>query len=573
MPHRIIGIDVGSYSVKVALIDRSFKAFAFTEFYERRIQHNELLSPEESTAIAIQGLIDDHNLSWDIACVGFPAQRVTSRLLTFPFGSAKKIDQTVQYEIETYIPFTVSDVVVDYVVVWNTKDASRVMVVYVQKKDLVKELTTLGTVGVDPRFVCVEGVDQVGLVNLGMVPPEGAYAIIDAGHEKCTVTICHGRRLGYTRAISLGGRAITEAIAARLSVPPDEAERMKIEMGHLPLPGEEAAADDLTREVAAAIQGVMDEFLLHLRQTFFTYHETEDVPVEGIYLCGGTSRLPGFDRYLSDALKLNVTYLNCSDFHFTRLDRADAHRHVIPQALSLALRGAAGGGAGVNLRSGEFAFKGDVEQFGGSLRRLGLVIGLVVFLALINFSAKYYSVRRQIDAMRGDVATLIKQVIPGTPARAVGTPKAAIALIRSREGDVSDRIAQLRAVASNSPLDVLRQVSAALPPRAEFKLEVTELSITGDRATMSGIVDDFKAVDTVKAAFEKSGDFANVTTGDVVKGVKGEVKFKLAMEIVQAKGEAEGREAAPTREGPRAPPGPKAKEEGKGKASAPEGEE
>lgn len=571
MPHRIIGIDVGSYSVKVALIDRSFKSFAFTEFYERRIQYNELLSPEESIAIAIQGLIDDHNLAWDIACVGFPSQRVTSRLLTFPFGSAKKIDQTVQYEIETYIPFSVDDVVVDYVVVWNTKDASRVMVIYVQKKDVVRELTMLGTVGVDPRFVCIEGVDQVGLVNLGMVPPEGAYAIIDAGHEKCTVTICHGKRLGYMRAISLGGRALTEAIAVRLSVPIDEAERMKIEMGHLPLPGEEGAADDLTREVCVAIQGVMDEFLLHLRQTFFTYHETEDIPVEGIYLCGGTSRLPGFDRYLSDALKLNVTYLNCSDFHFTRLDRADAHRHVIPQALSLALRGAAGGGVDVNLRSGEFAFKGDVEQFGGSLRRVGIVLGLVVFLALINFSAKYYSVKRQIDSMRGDVAALIKQAIPGTPARAVSTPKAAIALIRSRETDVGDRIAQLRAVIANSPLDVLREISAALPLRSEFKLEVTELSITGDRATMSGIVDDFKAVDTVKAAFEKSGDFTNVTTGDVVKGVKGEVKFKLAMEIAAAKAEVEA-PAAP-REGPRGPAGAKPKEGGKGKAPSPEDEE
>ena len=265
MPHRILGIDVGSYSVKVALIERTFKSFAFTEFYERKIQYNELLSPEESAAIAIQGLVDDHNLSWDTACAGFPAQRVTSRLLTFPFGSAKKIDQTVQFEIESYMPFPVDDVVVDYVVVWSTKDASRVMVVYVQKKDLVRELTMLGTVGVDPRFVCVEGIDQVGLVNLGMVPPEGAYAIIDAGHEKCTVTICRGRKLGYTRAISLAGRAITGAIAARLSVPPDEAERMKIEMGHLPLPGEEEAADELTREVTAAIKGVVDEFLLHLR--------------------------------------------------------------------------------------------------------------------------------------------------------------------------------------------------------------------------------------------------------------------------------------------------------------------
>ncbi|HPM41406.1 MAG TPA: pilus assembly protein PilM [bacterium] len=557
MPHRILGIDVGSYSVKVALIERTFKSFAFTEFYERKIQYNELLSPEESAAIAIQGLVDDHNLSWDTACAGFPAQRVTSRLLTFPFGSAKKIDQTVQFEIESYMPFPVDDVVVDYVVVWSTKDASRVMVVYVQKKDLVRELTMLGTVGVDPRFVCVEGIDQVGLVNLGMVPPEGAYAIIDAGHEKCTVTICRGRKLGYTRAISLAGRAITAAIAGRLSVPLDEAERMKIEMGHLPLAGEEEAADELTREVTAAIKGVVDEFLLHLRQTFFTYHETEDVPVEGVYLSGGTSRLPGLDRYLSDALKLNVTFLNCSDFHFTRLDRADAHRHVIPQALALALRGTAGSGADVNLRSGEFAFKGDVEQFGGSVRKVGIVLGLIVFLGLINFSTKYYSATRQIEKLRGDVAALVRQAVPGTPTRAIATPKAAIGLIKSRESEVAERMGQLKSALGFSPLDVLKEISARLPARNELRIEVADLNVAGDRITLSGIVDDFKAVDTVKAALEKSPLFTNISTGDVAKGVKGEVKFKLAMELAASK-EPPPQEPRP-QPGAKQKPGPGAK--------------
>lgn len=539
MPTRIIGIDVGNYAVKVAVIERSFRNFAFTEFYERRIQYNELLSPEESTAIALQGLIDDYGLHWDVASVGFPAQKVTSRLLTFPFSNLNKIDQTVKFEIESYIPFEMEQVVLDYAVVWQTKEASRVMVVYVQKGELAKELSTFSTVDLDPRYVCVEGVDMAGLVNLGMVPPEGAYAIIDIGHSKSTVTICRGKNLGYIRAISIAGKSLTEAISAKLSVPYDEAERLKIEMGHLPMP-QEAVVDDISKQVAEAIGGVVDELILHLRQTIFTFHETEGVPVEGIYLCGGTSRLPSLDRYISDALKLNVAYLNCTDFHFSRLDRAEAHRHVIPQALALALKGAAGAAPDINLRQGEFAFKGNVEQLGGSVRRIGIVIGLIVFLGLINFTAKYYSVKRQIDNMGGDVATLVKQALPGVPTRRARTPKAAIALIKGRQAEVDERITEMKAMTGVSPLDILREISMVMPARGEFNLEVTDLSITKDRVTLDGLVADFKAVDTVRQALEKSGAFSNVTSGNVRKGVKGKVKFSMSMDIDMGKEEESG---------------------------------
>lgn len=531
MPYRIIGFDIGSYSVKAAVIERGFKSFAFTEFYERRVIRNELISIEESEAIAIQGLIDDLNLSWDIACVDFPAQKVTTRLLTFPFGSAKKIDQTVQFEIENYIPFSMEDVVVDYLVVWHTKDASRVMVAYVQKKDLAKLLTVLDGVELDPKLVCVDGIELIGIVNLGTVPPEGAYAIIDLGHEKSTISICHGRQLSFVRAVSVAGKAITQAIADRMGVPYDEAEKMKIEMGGFAMSSGESEIDEITQGVSDAIRSVMDEFLLHLKQTFFTYRETENIPIEGVYLCGGTSRLPGIDRYLSDALKLNVAYLNCSEFHFTKLEHADAHRHVIPQALALALRGAAGGGPDINLRQGEFAFKGDVEELGGSVRKVGVILGLIVFLAILSFATKYYSIKRQIDGLHDDIATVVKQALPGTPARAVANPKSALSFIKSKDNEVSDKMSQIHGVMGTSPLSVLKEISELLPPKEEFRTEVSEINIAPDRVTLSGIVDDFKAVDTFKQSMEKSKLFTNITTGDVGKGVKGEVKFKLSMDM------------------------------------------
>jgi len=541
MPQRILGVDIGSYSVKVAELSRSFKSFEFVAFYERRITESELLSRDESTAIALQGLIDDHNLSWDAICVGFPGQFVSSRLLTFPFGSRKKIDQTIEFEIENYVPFHLDEIVLDYAVLWTAKEASRVMALYTPKGEVAKKLAMLQGINIDPRHLSVEGVEFTNCVNLGMVPPEGAYSIIDIGHEKTTVTIFHGKRLGYVRAVSIAGKAITEAISKRLGVPADEAEKLKIEMGQVPL-SEGEHVDDLSREVIAAIKGMIDELLLHIRQTIFSYNDMENVPVEGIYLCGGSSRLPGIDSYFSDFLKVNVAFLNCTEFHFSRLERAEAHRHVIPQALALALKEVAGPGLpDVNFRRGEFAFRGDVEQLGGGIRHVAIIIGVIIFLALLNFSIKYYTLKQKVEKVQANAAELVLQALPGTPKRAISTPTGALSVLKGKKAEISDRIEKLKAAMGFSPLDVLKEISQLMPPKNEVAVDVEDISITQDRLTLSGRTNSFETVDKVKMAMEKSDHFKNITTGNVRKGTKGEIKFDLAMEIKQP-GEAQGKE-------------------------------
>lgn len=531
MPQKIIGIDVGTYSVKVAEVERSFKSFNFINFYERRIQYNELLSPEESVAIALQGILDDNDVVWEVACTGVPGQCVSSRLLTFPFGSTKKISQTVTFEMESHIPFNIDEVLLDYSVVWSTKDASKVLVAYMRKGEFAKQLSTLQGLGIDPRYFGVEGVELIHLVTLGMVPPEGAYAIIDLGHEKTTVAVCQGKNLSYVRAISIAGRMMTEAIAKSLEVPYDEAERIKIEMGQV-TSGQSEAVDEMSAKVSKAIDEVLSELFLNLRQTLFTFSDTEGVPVEGIFICGGTSRMPGLDRALTDALKQNVAHLNVLDFHFCRLSHGEANRHVIPQALALALRGvAAGGQHDINFRQGEFAFTGDVEQLGGSMRRVIIVVGIIVALALGHFTIKFYALKKRMGKLQGDVASLVTQALPGTPKRSLRTTQSALSVIKSKQKEVSDRVAKLEDILGLSPLDVLTEISKTLPGREEIKIDVNNLSIKQGRATFSGATDSFESVDRIKMALAKSELFRNVTTGNVRKGVKGEIKFDVAMEV------------------------------------------
>jgi len=184
----------------------------------------------------------------------------------------------------------------------------------------------------------------------------------------------------------------------------------------------------------------------------------------------------------------------------------------------------------VNFRRGEFAFLGNVEQLGGGLRRFAVIGGFVIFLGLLNFSFKYYTLKQKLDKIRDDGAELVLQALPDTPKRAIDTTTAALSILKGKRTEISDRIQTLNNALGFSPLDVLKEISEIMPPRDEVTIDVRDMSINQDRVTFSGQTNLFETVDKVKIAMENSKYFKNVSTGNVRKGTKGEIKFDLSME-------------------------------------------
>ena len=532
MTQKIIGIDIGTYSVKIACLERNFKSFDFVRFFERKIQYNELLKPEESMSLALQGLMEDSGISGDTVICGYPGQKTASRVLTFPFGGLKKIDQSIEFELENYIPFDLKESVIDYHVVASSKETSDVLALYSLKSQFVKWMELLKNSKLDPKIVAAEGVELLNLMVLGMVPPETPYAIVDIGHSKTNITLCKGKKLLFSRSVLFGGKYITESIQKALNVSVEEAEKIKIEMAQIHTGENAETLDELSRQVSEAVAKAMEELLLNLRQVIFSFQDKEGESIGGIYLTGGTSRLPGIDRLISIRLKQNVTHIDCTEFHFTKLEASQSHRSVMTQALALALRGfAAAGMPDVNFRRGEFVFKGDVTKLGGDLRHLGVALGLVVLVGLGQFGVRYVLMNQKVNALNQEIATMAKQVLPNAAANALSTPAAALTLLKSKQTEIKDRLAKLKGELNFTSLGVLKEISGKFPARGEVQIDIEDLNILTDRVRMSGRADSFVTVDKIKSALESSSLFKNVTTGNVRKGVKDEVKFDVSMEL------------------------------------------
>ena len=205
----------------------------------------------------------------------------------------------------------------------------------------------------------------------------------------------------------------------------------------------------------------------------------------------------------------------------------------------------------VNFRRGEFAYRGDVQQLGGGLRRAALAAILVVGMACGYFLLQYMALTRKADRMNKEIVQLVTQSLGKKPVKSIGDANAALKLLKSNEEEMKERTKRLEAMVNVSVLDVLKDISSQLPPREQLALDVERMELKEGKVLIGGHANSFEAVDKIRDALGKSEKFENVQTNNVGKGVKDEIKFEVRfgvkgigpMPAVPPKGKGKGKSA------------------------------
>ncbi len=529
----ILGVDVGSYSVKVAEIERTLKGFHLVGFFEQPLGAYEPSGKSAAASQALTRILEEYNLSTQSVYTVLPGQELSHRSLDFPFSDFKKIDQTIEFEMENHVPLPLEELLIDYEFLpprkSEDKSGSTVLVSYVKKGDFVRFLNLMTDADVDPRFVGSEPIELAHVFDLGVYPPEGAYALIDIGHEKTNVLI-FSKKLRFVRTIMMGGKDLTGAIADSMNIPAAEAERMKIELGRV---GPEVqGADATTRKIFGAMDAVLESLLLHLRQSFMSFQDEQGEVVQALLLCGGTSRLPGLDHYLSSRLRKNVSFLECLDQPFNQLADSQWCRSLAATALSVAHRGIGGIGVrDIQFRRGEFSYRGEMKDYVGFAKQAAVLMGVVFLFAGVSFSIGYFSLNGKIKEQSTRISDLASQTLPDIPKKNLSGPNAILSALGGKISDAQERKRKIEEEISLKSLDILKEFSAVLPARANVVLDVDDLTLASRRVRIQGVTDSFESVDQIKDALSKSRLFKNIAVENVKKGLREEVRFTLSVEI------------------------------------------
>src|SRR3989304_1054457 len=106
MSRKIVGLDIGSHSIKVVVARERLGRIDLQQFYQRPVNNGSIQE-------IIRGIFQEGKIHPDIVVSSVPGNRVSVHYLKIPFSDEAKIVKVIPYEVEGVIPFPLEDMVID----------------------------------------------------------------------------------------------------------------------------------------------------------------------------------------------------------------------------------------------------------------------------------------------------------------------------------------------------------------------------------------------------------------------------------------------------------------------------
>ncbi len=496
----VVGLDIGSWSVKVAELAAGLRGARFVRFAELRLPRN---APSEEIEATIQLWVQSRNLSPETLVTALSTSHLTQRHLRFPFAGAKRVAAALAFEIDEELPLPLSSVVLAHEQVLTRPDQTDVLVAIAPRTDVEAHLASLRRMELEPRVVECEGASLANLSSfLGL--DDVSRLILDVGHAKTNLCLLVDGKPIALRRIPIAGKALTESLARDMKLSLDAAEEHKHEMGVFELgsskpisPGIRDALERLTREVQRSVQAIVGDPLDPV-------HPTE------ILLVGGSARLRGLAGFFAEQTGLPTRVLECERTSDGGDRFIEAGPALFAQAAALALRGSSTERVTQSdFRQGNLAYAPDLSGLRPQLR---FTVGLfALFLAIWVASAALGSwlQGRRVAQAQAQLDSIYRQVFPDAP-----PSSAPLESLEKRAAETRELAAHLGVTGNGlSVLEILRQISALAPESLDVSLD--ELSIERQSIVARGHSSDFVSADQLKAELSKFEGFQRVLVTDV----------------------------------------------------------
>jgi len=302
-----VGLSIGTSSIKLVELKRTGKSWKLLHFGIVQLPEDVIVNREIVNAIAVvdsvKTLLNQIKLKNKNVCTSLSGTSLIIKRMTLDVPNLKELQDQVFWEAEQYLPFNVSEVVMDFQVLSRGKDHKTDLVLVAVKKAVLDAYTAciedagLKAKVVDTDFFALQNLFEANYP----INPSEAVAIVDIGASSLKMVVVHAGIPVFTKDAAIGGRNLTAEIQKNLNLSYLDAETLKVggQNGSMP------------QEVLDLMHIMAENFGTEIKRALDFYNASSSgAPVSYVLLAGGSAKIPNLSKIVEDQVGLPTQLMN-----------------------------------------------------------------------------------------------------------------------------------------------------------------------------------------------------------------------------------------------------------------------
>jgi type IV pilus assembly protein PilM len=305
---KLIGVDIGSSTIKVAEMDVSGNKATLVSFGSVPTPQGSLNSGEvanpEALASSIRGLVSEIKSKRKNICAGLWGAGVIVKKITIPRVEKKMIADQLRWEAEQYLPFDINTISLGYHVInpAGTNDTMDVLLIAAQHEIVNQYRNLASSAGLDLAVLDVSGFAVANIFELNYGKLEETVGILNIGSSVTNFLVLSRGETIFSRDVAVGGFNYTNEISKELGITLPEAESLKLSAG---VGG--SAPEEVTKIISTTNDLVTDEIRNSIE---FFVGGNNGAGFARCFVTGGSSGVVGLSENIQQACSVTVESMN-----------------------------------------------------------------------------------------------------------------------------------------------------------------------------------------------------------------------------------------------------------------------
>jgi type IV pilus assembly protein PilM len=302
----LIGLDIGSSAVKLAHVKPVGLEFRVKKFGVFPLPPDAIVDGAiMDHAAVIEGVktaLRELKVKEKEVATSLSGHSVIIKKVVLPTTTPEELEESIQWEVEQYIPFDIKDVKIDFQVIGPLKeDPSKMDVLLVAvKTDLVNDyISVVKDAGLTPSIVDIDSIAAGNAFELcHPVSDEQVPMVVNLGASFMNINILHAGVPLFTRDVPMGGGMYTSEIQKQLAVSFETAEELKV--------GKKNAGERAER-IVEIMKTVSNILSTEAQRSYNFFSATyPDRLVTKVYLTGGAAKSAFLKEMLAEKIGVDV---------------------------------------------------------------------------------------------------------------------------------------------------------------------------------------------------------------------------------------------------------------------------